>query len=199
MNKALCAAAIALTTSAALAQAPDARRMAEIWGAARARMERQYDAWFDEGDYPRSIGGLTLMNVLWPWDYETATNLGFLLKSVEMQDLELAVYVRFRTDNPDDPDASWPEANYYFQQRLYAKVPPLLEPSINMARRPHPNTYRLLAHAYERIGMLRDAKRVWEALLAIVPGDAAAQNNLKRVNEKLQGGSTTSADPPPRR
>lgn len=190
--------AFALLVSACancLAAKQDSRRMAEIWDAVRTRLERQSDAWFDDGDYPRAVNSLRVMNTLWPNEYEVATDLGWLLFSTEELDEELAVYVRFRKDNSKDPDASWPEANFYFRKKLYGKVPPLLEPSVSMKKHPHPNSYRILAHSYERLGLLKDSKRIWEALLMLVPSDEPAKNNLRRVENKLRtagGGSGKS-------
>lgn len=154
-----------------------------IWDAAHNRFVDQFDYWFEDGDYPRCIQLLRVLHDLEPDNYETATNLGWLLESIEEPDAALAVYVRFRKDNPADADAPWPEANFYFKRKIYAKVVPLLESSL--ALKPHPNSYRLLAHSYERMGLLADSKRVWTRYLGVDPTDEPAKANLRRVNEKI--------------
>jgi hypothetical protein len=85
--------------------------------------------------------------------------------------------------NPQDPDAAFPEANFYFMKKAFAKVPVLLEPAI--VKKPHPNSYRILAHAYDRLKMYGDSKRVWQLYLKRFPDDGAAKQNLKRVSDKL--------------
>lgn len=166
--------------------APAAKsRLDRIWEAADTRMARQVDIWFKEGDYPRLIQLLRFRIEVYPHDYELATDLGWMLQNVERRPEALEVYRRYAKLNPEDPDGPFPEANYYFQQKEYAKVPPLIEPTL--AKMPHPNSYRILAHAYERTGKLQNSKRVWELYLSRHPGDEAAKNNLKRVLDKIGG------------
>lgn len=159
------------------------QRSQTIWDAAHNRFVDQLDYWFEDGDYPRCIQLLRVLNDLEPSNYHVATDLGWMLESTEEPDAALAVYVRFRKENPNDPDAPFPEADFYFKNKMYAKVPPLLEGSLSL--KPHANTYRRLAHAYERLGLLADSKRVWTQYLAINPNDEPAKVNLKRVAEKI--------------
>jgi pentatricopeptide repeat protein len=108
-----------------------------------------------------------------------------MLENVHSWDEALSVYVTYRSSNPNSPDSAWPEANFYFMKKAFAKIPPVLEPKLKSAQSPHPNTYRTLAHAYEKLGMLKDARRVWQALVKVAPDDRAAQRNLQRLIEKI--------------
>lgn len=162
-------------------------RVDAIWNHAVDRLNSQTDLWFDDGDFPRVINLCRIMYALYPDDFDIATNLGWMLENVESWDEALAVYVKYRTENPNDPDAAWPEANFYYMKRAYQKIPPILEPTIRMRTKPHANNYRTLAHAYERMNLLRDSKRVWQMLLAITPNDGPAKNNLQRVEKKMRG------------
>lgn len=148
------------------------------------RFVDQSDLWFDDGDFPRIIQLLWLEYEGNPYDYELATDLGYMLQNVEQYDKALAVYVRYRQDNPQDPDAPWPEANFYFSKKVYARVPPLLERSIS--KKPHPNSYRILAHSYDRMGLFVDAKRIWTTYLKRFPNDEQAKNNLRKVEAKIK-------------
>ena len=188
---ALSLALLAITTINALAREEDPPRIRAIWQAAHGRLELQNDYWFEAGDFPRTIQTLRVMQSLYPNDYDSITNLGWLLESTEQWDEALAVYIRYGKENLDDPDAHLPEANFYFMKKAYAKVPPLLEPAIS--RKPHSNTYRILAHSYERLGMLKDSARVWNAYIAAAPSDATAKVNLARVERKMKG----ETPPPP--
>ncbi|HVT10665.1 MAG TPA: hypothetical protein VHE55_00230 [Fimbriimonadaceae bacterium] len=171
------------------AQTPEPKRIQAIWDAAQDRIARQTDAWFKAGDYPRTVQLLRLHYSLDPTNYENGTNLGFMLENVEEYDQALAVYIQLRTTNPGEPDDAWPEANFYFKKKAYAKIPPILEPTIK-DHDPHPNNYRTLAHAYEKMNMLVDSKRVWELYLSKHPDDLAAKANLDRVLKRLKDGAT---------
>jgi tetratricopeptide (TPR) repeat protein len=162
-----------------------AERLNVIWDAALARVNMQTDAWFEDGEFPRCIQLLRFQNILEPSDYETATNLGWLLESTEQNHEALATYIRYAKQNPTDPDRFYPEANFYYMKKAYAKVPALMEPTLTF-KGSHANCFRILAHSYERMGMLKDSKRVWELYLKRVPTDDAAKNNLKRVEDKLK-------------
>lgn len=176
--------------------APDAdpARVNAIWNQMIGRFNVQNDRWFEDGDFPRNIQLLRVMNGLFPDDWEVATNLGWLLESTEEDAEALSVYVRFRMDNPTYADAPFPEANFYFRHRAFAKVPALLEPSL--ALKPHPNSFRILAHSYERMGMLADSRRVWETYIKLNPNDDPAKNNLRRVLGKIERDEVMPAPPP---
>lgn len=188
MKMLLIVTVVAFTAASANAQDQTAERMRTIWTAIRARVEQQNDIWFKDGDFPRCIQALRFVNFAIPEDYELATSLGWLLESTELDDEALATYVRFKKQNPGDPDGPLPEANFYFMKKSYAKVPGLLEGSIKMEKPPHPNAFRVLAHSYERLGLLSDSKRVWTALTKLTPNDEAAKNNLRRVENKIKSG-----------
>lgn len=194
MKRAIAILLLAAFMPSALTAKPNPQRMEAIWRAAYLRLEKQSDYWFDAGDFPRIINSLRLMAHVYPDDYETATNLGWLLESTEAWDEALAVYIRFKKDNPGNPDAVYPEANFYFMKKVYAKVPPIIEPSLK--GKPHPNSFRILAHSYERLGLLADSKRIWLRYIELAPTDEAAKRNLERVENKLKG---QAPPPPPKR
>lgn len=185
MRRALILAGILAAFTVAPAQKLDSKRMNSIWSAANDRFSRQTDAWFEDGDFPRVVQLLRMHYELDPSDIEIATNLGWMLENIELNEEALAVYIGLRTKNPKDPDAAFPEANFYFLKKAYAKVPPILEPT--MKNKPHPNSFRVLAHSYERMKMYADSKRIWEHYLTVDPRDEAAKVNLARVNKKLTG------------
>jgi tetratricopeptide (TPR) repeat protein len=187
MMRSAIAAVLLAAAGAASAQSPDPKRVAEIWESVYDRMGRQTDAWFKDGDFPRTVQLLRLHYSLDPTNYEVGTNLGYMLENIELNDEALAVYIRLRTTNPSDPDDAWPEANFYFRRKAFEKVPAILEPTIK-DHDPHPNNYRTLAHAYEKLNMLADSKRVWEKYLGKHPDDGAAKLNLARVIKKMKEG-----------
>lgn len=168
------------------AQTPETtRRTREIWTTVRSRLNQQAEVWYHDGDFPRVVQILRFSFSLDPSDYDTGTNLGFMQENIEDYAGALITYTELRTSNPTDPDSAWPEANFYFKRKAYAMAPGLLEGKI-VDPAAHPNNYRTLAHAYERMNMLADSKRVWELYLGRHPDDAAAKMNLNRVLGKLK-------------
>lgn len=162
-------------------------RTDQILQVARDRVTTQGDAWFSDGDYPRDIQSLRLLHELFPSDYDLATSLGWMLENVHDYGKALAVYIGYREANPHDPEAVYPEAWFYFRQKLYAKVPTLLEPALSYKVHAEPNTYRILASAYERMGLYGDSVRIWQRYLKLYPGDPQAAVNEKRVTSKMKG------------
>lgn len=160
-------------------------RQAEIWERVDSRLVEYVDRWFEDGDLDRVLSGLRLRYAMWPNDYEVVTDLGWILESMDKADETLGLYIRFRLNNPKNVESAYPEAEFYFRRRQFARVPALLEPRLSL--RPHPNNFRILAHSYERMGMLRDSLRVWELYLAVAPDDTAAKNNRERVRKRIAG------------
>lgn len=163
------------------APAQEPSRLEAICQAMDDRMVTQNDAWFGEGDFPRCIQTLRFRVIFRPNDYEAVTDLGWMYGNVQDEKSELATYERYAKSNSKDPDAPFPAANFYFNKKRYAETIRLLGPSL--AGKPHPNSYRLLAHSYDRSGDKAAAIRVWEQYLARFPEDAAAKKNLERLKK----------------
>ena len=162
-------------------------RSALILNMVRSRATQQHDAWFNDGDYPRAIQSIRVLHELFPHDYELETDLGWMLENVEDYGGAIAVYIEYRKSFPKDPEAYYPEAELYFREHLYAKVPPLIEPSLKLGSHPHANSYRILAGSYERLGLFSDSKRIWDAYLAFTKDDGQAKANRDRVEKKRLG------------
>jgi tetratricopeptide (TPR) repeat protein len=169
------------------ASAPAQSRTNRVWARVEQRLAQQNDVWFKDGEFLKNVQLLKFSFEINPHSYDVATNLGWMQENVEKYDEALATYIRYKNENPKDKDSALPEANFYFMRKAYAKVVPLLEPRIKLD--PHANCYRLLAHSYERLGLLKDSKRVWDLYLSRHADDEAAKLNLKRVEKKLKGGS----------
>lgn len=121
---------------------------------------------------------------MYPDDWEAMSDLGWLLESTEREDEALAMYMKYRRDYSTRRDAAYSVVQYWFKKKSYAKIPALVEPEL--AKKPHPNMYRWLAHAYDRLGRYADSIRVWDALIALVPSDAQAKNNRAKVLGKIK-------------
>ena len=153
----------------------------EIETAMANRMVAQQDGWFHDGDFPAIISAMRYQNNVWPFDEESASNLGWMLGNVDQKDEEIAVYMRFMHANPDNPNAPYSAANFYYMKKNYIMAVSLLAPSVKMATLPHPNSYRLLAHGYQRLGFLTESLQAWDLYLPHSKGDAAGYMNRNRV------------------
>ena len=159
-------------------------RVDAIMAFANDRLSTQIDALFEDGDFPAVIQLLKIQAEAYPADYDVWTNLGWMQENVQEWDAALATYLRYKRQNPQDPDRALPEANFYFMRKLFAKVPPLMEPAIKSGKT-HANAYRILARSYEKQEMLPDALRVYKALVARDPNDLSAKANVRRVEGKM--------------
>lgn len=166
-------------------------RVDAIWARVENRISDQTDVWFKQGDYPAAINLLRFLNSEDPASYDYAWSLGWMLENDNQYDQALVVYVRFRKDNPADKDAPFLEAYFYFMKKAYARVVPLLSPTIDL--RPQRNAYSVLAHAYEKLGMLPDAVKVWKKLIADHPEDLAGPPNLRKDERLVQTQNTNGA------
>jgi len=163
-------------------------RIDAIWDVASNRMVSQQDAWFDDGDFLACISLLRVEAEKWPADYEICTNLGWMEENVQDWSAALETYQKYRADNPKEPDASLPEATYYFMKKQYDKVPDLLEPAIKV--KCHPNNYRVLAWTYEKLKKYPDATRVWKVYLDLAPNDLPAKRNMARDEKRAAAPSS---------
>ena len=159
----------------------------EIFDFMSSRMSRQKDVWFDDGEFRRCIEVL-LVEVAWvPADYDAWTSLGWMYGNIEAFHLEIAAYTRFQELFPAEPEAHYPLGEFYYRRRNYVACIGILEPTIGWEKKPHANTYRLLAHSFDRIGRFDRALAVWDEYLKLVPDDGAAKMNRQKVADKLGG------------
>lgn len=168
-----------------LAKPQGGARIDRIWAAAEQRFVMQSNSWWDDGDFLRCIQLLRFQAELRPENYEIVSNLGWMLGNVEAYGEELATYLRYKSNKDAGLDANYPLASYYYTKKLYAYVPPLIEPL--MAKKLEPNYYRMLANSYEKMGYLSDSERVWKVYLAHGVEDGQAKANLSRVQSKIMG------------
>ena len=181
---------------AALAQGPaQSDRSDLILRMMRERAIQQHDIWFELGDYPRAVQSLRLMQQIFPHDYALETDLGWMEENVENYADAIGTYVKYRKAWPDDPEAYFPEAQFYYMKHLYSKVPPVLEPSLRLATKPHPDSYRILASSYEHLGLYADSLRIWDLYLSFAKNDGQAKVNRARVEKKRTGEIAPAAEP----
>lgn len=157
----------------------------QVFAAADEFMARQVDLWFDAGDFLVAAQLSGIRYAAYPSDYELLTNFGWMLENTSRGQQALELYMQFRKTYTEDPDRALAEATYYFIHKNFAPLPSLLEPVIDEAC--HANNFRMLARAYDRLGKLDDAIRVYEALVKRDPADQTAKANLEQLRKKKSG------------
>jgi tetratricopeptide (TPR) repeat protein len=175
---------LALFVATALFTSKPPSRLAQIDAAITARLERQHDVWFEQGEFPKTVQLLRFETELAPADYDTWTNLGWMQENVEQYPAAEATYERYRKLNPKDPDRSLPIAEYWFRKRQWATAIKQIER--DLPGKVHPNAFRIVANSYERLKKYPESIRVWTEYIKRSPTDLAAQANLRRVAKKSQ-------------
>jgi len=155
--------------------------MGVLWSAYEDRLSSQTDHDFDQGDFPRIIQLLKVQTDMDRQGYERWTDLIWMLGNVEQYAGQIAAARQFRNYNLSNPEAWYPEAEIYFIKRAFAKVIPIMEEAIKLNGPIHPNSYRILATSWTRLGFKTEAKRVWEIMLKRYPDDERAKVQLDRL------------------
>ncbi len=168
----------------------ESSRKAAILSAINLRLGNQQNMWFKNGRFPTVVQSLRIQYDFNPHSNDIATNLGWMMENIHLYSEALDVYRQYRLENSSNPDASFPEGFFYFRMKRYNDEIRLFEKAINSKPHPGPNTYRILAHTYDRLKRFKDALRVYDAYLAWSPNDLAAIANVKRVKAEMaaQGG-----------
>ncbi len=156
-------------------------RLGEIFDAYQDRMTDQIDNDFEEGDFPRIINLLKVQADTNRSGYDTWTDLIWMLGNVELYDEQISTARLFRTYNPANSEAWYPEAEIYFLKRSSLKVIPIMEEALKLPGRHHPNSFRILALSWTRLGFKSEAIRVWETMLKEYPDDERARTQLDRL------------------
>lgn len=164
---------------------PVSNRVDQIIDKVIERLDSESDNIFERGDFPKTIQIVRIRMELYPSDEETTTNLIFLLRSVLDESGALALAKRYKDENPQNPDRALAEAQLYWQWRQYSRIPKVLLPDINRIPAPHQNTFRMLGHAYGRMGFESEALKVWEMALKAYPGDELFEQLREKSKKKL--------------
>lgn len=158
-------------------------RMGVIWNAYQDRLASQTDHDFEQGDFPKVIQLLKVQTDMDRQGYERWTDLIWMLGNVEEYAAQIAAARQFRNYNLTNPEAWYPEAEIYFIKRAFVKVIPIMEEAIRLKGTIHPNSYRILANSWTRLGFKSEAIRVWEQMLKRYPNDDRAKVQLDRLKK----------------
>ncbi|MER3501321.1 MAG: hypothetical protein C4295_07590 [Candidatus Fervidibacterota bacterium] len=116
---------------------------------------------------------------------EAYENAVWLLVSYDRKEEALALLKRYLQNNPNryEPyyELGW---FYYWWMKQPEEAIPWLEKAVQF---PHPPIIEhTLAHAYERVGRLKEALAVWENKLRRYPNDPIAKRHSERLRQRLE-------------
>lgn len=178
-------AAIAIASQGGAPPSSELVRLNEIWAHVDNRVVQQLDLMFEDGDFPAATSLLKVQYAYEPNNWDTMTNLGWMLENIDKLGEAREVYKTFIREHPKDANAVFALGYSYFLKREFKETIATLEPSLS--KLPTANSYIILAKAYERLDDWKNALRVWEAQAKRFPS-GSVDANIKRVKAKIAGG-----------
>ncbi len=166
---------------------PGERRAGQIYDMYDNEIALRADRYYHDGQYHEVISLLTIRLGANPRDGSINSDLVFYLRSTGRFDLAITQSLRFRSTNPVDEVGVETEADIYRYQKLWDRIPPILEPFLPTTR--SIGIFVMLMKSYEEMGLINEAIRVVETRLQRSPDDRSALVNLNRLKEKLKGGN----------
>jgi tetratricopeptide (TPR) repeat protein len=191
-DRTLLIALLAVTcVSASAAQAKPANNAAPATSETTAQLEgidaniagnlfQRGDAYFDQGDYPRTVALDRIIVVADPGFLECYATGGWLMESLgRLKDAE-AFYQDGIAKNPNSSYMEYSLGMFYFNTlKDYPSAVAVFQAD---ARDPGSSDidWKMLAHSYERIGQYQDAVAVWTEIKKRWPASPAVQYNLNK-------------------
>lgn len=147
------------------------------------RLYELIDIHFHGGDFYEVIRLQTVLKGIYPDDAQLNQDYIWMLGNVEQHEDALREAIAFRKKHPEILDGYLTEAMIYRTRNLPQRIPALLEPILDKAD--HQNYFVLLAWAYEKMGLLKEAIRIHELRVKRNLGAETATMNIQRIKEKI--------------
>jgi tetratricopeptide (TPR) repeat protein len=148
-------------------------------------MDLLIDRYFHEGNYEKVAELLKTYTKRHPDDAQLSTNYAWMLFNIGKEGESILEGVRFVRDNPKSEIGKLQLAQQYFDRKLYARVPGILEPIIGTTKAVQ--AFIMLGRSYEVLGLLKSALRVHEARAKLFPDDLVAKRQVDKVKQMLAG------------
>ncbi len=182
--------------------AVNSNRADSIYSAYEDLLLRRLDAHYHAGEFHQSANIFQILHGIHPDDANLVRTWAWMLGNANEQDEAFSVMMSFRLAHPADAEAALGEAELFVQQAreedripqrgpswmgspLWWRIPPLLEPHLEQKDLPL-TVFTFLSASYEKVGLLREALRVWEIRKNRFPDDPACTPNINRLKSLLQ-------------
>ena len=146
---------------------------------------------YKQGSFTEAVSEYERLRFHYPNDALVEENLGLSLWGAKAVDRAVEVFGSLKTRGGDEAK----RAEFYLGQIAFdqGKLPEAVE-HLQRAQPegaaaigiPSEKVHAALALAYQKAGLLAEAKDAWQKVLVDVPGDAKAQSALRDVNRRLQ-------------
>lgn len=176
--------ATALTCLVIAAAAQEQDRTAQIWNEAQDTLIVRLDQSYHSGLYEECVTLLQVLLAINPDDSDLSGNLVWMLGNLDRHSEAMAQAIRFNAANPKDLLGAIDLGTLYSRQKLYSRIPPVLEPLLSEADG-YP-LFTLLGRAYEELGLLKEGLRVWETRLKKYPDDPTTIAKVDRLRKMLR-------------
>jgi tetratricopeptide (TPR) repeat protein len=165
---------------------PKARPQSEaILGEVADRLWDRGDFYWHEGRYEERVAVDRLVIRMQPRFVEPYGTAGWLLESLGRPSEALAMYRQGVTAVPDRWETHQDLGMFYYEHKQYAEAAAAFRDA-SRQQDPPPYVWKMLAHALERAGELKEAVAAWETAGRLAPEDGAVPLNLSRVRAKLE-------------
>jgi len=148
------------------------------------RLYELIDLHFHGGEFEEVVCLQTVLKGIYPDDARLHQDYVWMLGNVERHEDALREAIAFRKSHPKILEGYLTEAMIYRTRNLPQRIPALLEPILDKAD--HQNYFVLLAWAYEKMGLLKEAIRIHELRIRKNLGAEAATMNIQRIREKIE-------------
>jgi hypothetical protein len=146
-------------------------------------MDLLIDKYFHEGNYEKVAELLKVYAKHHPDDPDLSSNLAWMLFNIGKEDQSIRVGLRFVREKPKSEVGKLQLAQQFFDRKLYARVPGILEPIISTTK--SLRAFIMLGRSYEMLDMLNSALRVHEARVRMFPDDLTAKRQVAKVKEMI--------------
>lgn len=150
-----------------------------------AQIYRRIGQHWHAGEFVECLSLYRILHGMHPDDAEISSMVVRMLGNLKRYQEELVEAISFRRAHPNDPVAATTEALLYSVQRLYERIPPLLEPIIDKSQTL--DNFVMLARAYEKLGLFAESLRIWETRLRKFPDDLTAVAKIEYLKKLLFG------------
>jgi len=156
------------------------------------------DDYFHEGYHERCISVMRLVTEIDPTDVRAFAVGSWLIDSRGRDAEGIAFLERGLALNSDRYDLYAELGHRYFHMENYPKAAQYFQAATGFKDCPV-TLWHMLAHSYEKSGLLEKAVQTWEHSAVLEPDDPVVQRNLDRVKKQLAAHESQHPDNPPER
>jgi tetratricopeptide (TPR) repeat protein len=159
-------------------------KLEDVFADVANNLRMQSDEYFHEGDYERAISAMRLIAEMDPTDDQAYAVASWLLDSEGKEAEGIALLELGLARNKDRYELYAELGQRYFHMERYAEAARYFQSALKFKDCPV-MYWHMLAHSYEKSGLLEKCIETWQHAGELEPGSVVVKNNLERVQKKL--------------